>query len=373
MDINNKVFLRRTKTLRRPSFRMRDIMGQNTTKGEVGIEIEVEGKNIPSNLSSLQPYWTFHKDGSLRGEESGEYVLARPIPFDKVSDACDLLWSLFEKKKTVFDESNRTSVHVHLNCQEFHLDRIACFSALYLCFEEVLTEWCGEFRVGNLFCLRSKDAPSIVNSIKKFLEADGKMQFSSGMHYSGFNISALQKFGSIEIRTMRGVQTADLITDWVSILERLYTLSGEFKDPRDIPALFSEQGPSDFFSSVLGDKAQLVSNGINMNDQQIRESMYEGIRFAQDICYCRDWTLLDRVEDLKDPFKRSSKDVMASMIQAVQAATAMEASALGAAAQYTQAATGFIPPPPSSPSPLWFNELTDMDEEDGYEDEDDSI
>src|SRR5690606_38923194 len=117
------------------------------------------------------------------------------------------------------------SVHVHLNCQNFLINRLASFSALYFVLEEVLTEWCGEYRVGNLFCLRTKDAPAIVENLIDFIKADGGISFSNGLHYSGFNISALRKFGSIEIRTMRGTDNKELIQEWINILERLYVLS----------------------------------------------------------------------------------------------------------------------------------------------------
>src|SRR3546814_20262017 len=74
------------------------------------------------------------------------------------------------------------------------------------------------------------------------------------MHYAGLNAGALTKFGSVEIRSLRGVNDKQIIEDWVSVLERLYNLSAEFPDPRAIPEGFSGNGPLAFLENLLGDK-----------------------------------------------------------------------------------------------------------------------
>src|SRR3546814_8609236 len=89
-----------------------------------------------------------------------------------------------------------------LNVQRFHLNRLCSFFSLYFLVEELLTAWCGEHRVGNLFCLRAKDAPAIVSEIKKTLQNE-KIYFHAGMHYAGLNAGAITKFGSVEIQSLR--------------------------------------------------------------------------------------------------------------------------------------------------------------------------
>lgn len=295
-----------------PSYTIGAMLGKTGTKGEVGIEIEIEGKNCPhEELGNLSKYWKHVVDHSLRGEDNGEYVLRKPIKFDEVSTSLDELWTIFADYNTKFDESNRTSVHVHLNCQSFHINRFASFSALYFCFEEILTEWCGEYRVGNLFCLRSKDAPAIVQKIRKFVKEFGSTTaFSEHLHYSAFNIHSLSKFGSVEIRTMRGVSDPNTILSWVNILRRLYDLSAEFTDPRKICDMFSAEGPMGFFYNVMGDQAEVVRSGIDFNDERIKDSMYEGIRLAQDICYCYDWDNFKIGNASADPFGRPLSKVL---------------------------------------------------------------
>lgn len=297
-------------------FALQDSRGLIPTSGDIGIEIEVEGKNLPGvsfNNSVLPSMWAYHHDGSLRGEENGEYVLKSPILFDEVKDALVKLWECFEDCKTKIDDSHRTSVHVHLNVQKFHTNRLVSLMALYIVFEEILTAWCGEYRVGNLFCLRAKDAPGIIQRIIEYARKDFKGQVADGLHYSGMNLNALSKYGSLEFRTLRGTQDVDTILKWCTILRRLYDLSGEFKDPREIMYLFSAEGPVSFYQTILGDCWGWITGEIPFAEKEIRDSMYEGVRLAQDICYCRNWSEFEEVVLSKDPFGRSSASVAQQM------------------------------------------------------------
>lgn len=287
------------------------MLGKSGTEGDIGIEIEMEGNNLPHDPEfSNNRIWEHVVDHSLRGNDNGEYVLRKPIKFDNVDKALENLWKVFAFTGATFDESNRTSVHVHLNCQEFYLNRFASFCALYICFEEVLTEWCGEYRVGNLFCLRSKDAPGIITKIKSFIKSNGESKIGEHLHYAGFNIHALTKFGSIEVRTMRGVSDPLVIRDWVRILRTIYDKSADFPDPRGICDAFSFNGPLDFFYSIMGDQANTLRNGIDFNDERLKDSMYEGIRLAQDICYCADWDEFTQKKISPDPFGRPLNRVL---------------------------------------------------------------
>lgn len=294
----------------RPGLNVGVIMGNRKVSGQVGLEIEVEGKSLPRDGEIVASTWQYHEDGSLRGQENAEYVLTKPLPFDKVNAALKSLWLSFKKKGATIDDSNRTSVHVHLNVQDFFLNRLTSFMGLYFALEELLTEWCGETRVGNLFCLRAIDAPAIVVWAKRYVQSDGQAQLPETLHYAAFNMQALKKFGSIEIRTMRGVNDPEIIKNWVGILQRLYDLSEEIIDPREVPAMVSSGGGAvAFFDKVLGEHASIVRNGIDATDERIRTSVYRGIRLAQDICYCRDWNLYKPMELKDDPFSRNIKSI----------------------------------------------------------------
>lgn len=289
------------------------IMDKKPVKGDVGIEIECEGNKFPKHAYKgydpqdahlIPSIWGYHRDGSLRGSDNAEYVLKRPIDFNEVADALTSLWSMFEDYGTVLDVSNRTSVHIHLNVQRWHLPRLCTFMAMYFSLEEILTQWCGEHRVGNLFCLRAKDAPGIVSTVKTFLKSNGVSSLPDGLHYAGLNVGAVAKFGSIEIRSLRGCQDPKTILNWVEILRKIYEKSAEFSDPRMLMEDFSGNGPLMYLESILGDKTETLLDGVSMTSQEVQDSIYDGIRMAQDLTYCRDWSLYRPVDTSKDPFGR---------------------------------------------------------------------
>ena len=181
---------------------------------------------------------------------------------------------------------------------------------MYFALEEILTEWCGEYRVGNLFCLRAIDAPAIVSWTKRFIRNDGQGHLPEVLHYAALNTNPLKKFGSLELRQLRGTTDPDVIETWVRLLQRMYELSKDFPDPREICTMVSSGGgPLVFFETVLGELASVVKNGIGYNEQDIRDSIYVGIRLAQDICYCRDWSLYKPMPLKPDPFNRNMKKV----------------------------------------------------------------
>jgi len=293
-------------------------LGLNTTAGDIGIEIECEGNKFPKHSSQIPSAWRYVHDGSLRGEDNAEYVLAKPLSFEHAENAVKDIYKCLADYGTVLDESNRTSVHVHLNVQRFYLNRLASFFGLYFMVEEILTEWCGDHRIGNLFCLRAKDAPAIVTKVKRFIQNDGRSELTEGLHYSGLNAHAMMKFGSLEIRSLRGVTDPTLVLDWVKVLERIYVLSGEYEDPRLVTENFSGNDPLDFLRNVLGESYDTVRNGIEFSDEQVRASMYEGIRLAQDICYCRDWSRYKPIDVSKNPFGRNKSASLEAAMSDIQ-------------------------------------------------------
>ena len=304
-----EVFIRKD-SAKTVGYTVSTMFGHSQVSGDIGIEIECEGNKFPKNGSDLIPnMWCYHQDHSLRGKDNAEYVLKKPILFADVPKALDKLWKMFDDYGTVLDDSNRTSVHIHLNAQKFCSNRLASFAALYFCFEEILTELCGEHRVGNLFCLRGIDAPGIITSLRKFIETDGATELRDNLHYAAFNTNALTKFGSIEIRTMRGTPDKDLILNWVNILKALYEASEKYPDPRAICEDFSGYGPMGFYDKILGEHKNFINSNIPWDYDRISDSLYNGIRIAQELCYCRDWSLFEGSSLSADPFGRNMKKI----------------------------------------------------------------
>jgi hypothetical protein len=302
----------------KPTLSVAFALGNKPTKGEVGLEIEVEGTGLLHEeegepLSGL-PQWIFCVDHSLRGEENAEYVLRKPLDFKDIPEALNKLYSKLADNGATFDDSNRTSVHVHLNCQDFHFNRLASLMALWYVLEEPLTEFCGEHRVGNLFCFRAVDTPAVVTNMRNFIRADGQFKINDIFHYAGLNPHALLKYGSLEFRTMRGCHSAEEVMSFVRILERLYRLSAEFPDPRDVVAGYSSGGPISHFNILLGDCAQSVRDAIGWTDSELSGAIFRGVRLAQTLCYCRDWDVFKALTIKDDPFGRDRSKVAKKVV-----------------------------------------------------------
>lgn len=276
-------------------------LGKRIKQGQVGLEIEVEGRGVWIN--SPVAGWTVHEDGSLRGEENCEYVFNKPYNFDSAKEKVAALYKQFEAQKTKLDNSNRTSVHVHLNVLSFHMNRITSLIALWFIHEDILTRWCGDHRTGNLFCLRAKDAPAIVEDFRRFIK-NGTIPRDNN-HYAALNGDALRKFGSLEVRTMRGSAEPEPVIQWLDILQRLYDASANYPDPRTICEHFSMNGPANFFYELFGENiSRIIREGVNMTEEEMRDSLYEGVRFAQELCFCRNWATFNPVEVKVDVFGR---------------------------------------------------------------------
>lgn len=353
------------------------LLKRKATKGLIGLEVECEGNKFKKE--GVVPPWLYHQDNSLRGQDNAEYVLNKPVEFDKVPAALDKLWDMFAQYGTILSDSNRTSVHVHLNVQDWYLNRLTSFFAMYFCVEELLTAWCGEHRIGNLFCLRAKDAPAILTQLRKFVVNDGHYQIHDGFHYAGLNAQALFKFGSIEIRTLRGPTDKQVILDWVAMLERIYKLSAEYDDPRDICGLFSSGGPLNFLSAIFGPTESILRNGISYTDDMIRDAMYYGIRLVQDLVYCRDWTSYKPTKIKPDPFDRDPIQVMEQVaVAATQMPNLGQTYVVANMITQEQFAAEWGNPatltPPSAPPPLEdpdWPPMPDFDDDDEMPDFDD--
>lgn len=248
--------------------------------GDVGVEIEVEGENIPM----AERYWRNEKDGSLRGE-SREFVLSKPSTMKEVKMALRYLHLMYKKHNTVVHDSIRAGVHVHINAQKLTIIELYNFMTVYLVLEELLTEFCGEHRKGNLFCLRAGDAEYLLSALKRAARTGIFRELvSDELRYSAMNVKALGTYGSLEFRAMRGTRDLDLVEKWAEILLNLREVAKGFADPTEVMQYYSSGKIKEFVVRCLGDNAELF---LAMPGYEAK--VKEGMRRAQDIAYCVDW------------------------------------------------------------------------------------
>lgn len=257
------------------------------TKGDIGLEIEVEGRWLPV----LRKYWRTDRDGSLRGEESAEYVLARPSSLPEVGTALEYLANRYEVSGSRIDDTIRAGVHVHINCQQLTMLELYNFFTLYLVLENVLIKYCGEYREGNLFCLRCQDAEFLLYTL---IQAAKDKTFLLSFHnddlrYASMNVKALGDYGSLEFRAMRSTKDLNAILKWVKILLNLREVAKKFDSPVRIIEQVSMMGTQSFLRECLGEHVDFFNNVDGVD-----KLLYEGVQLAQCLAYCTNWADWDK-------------------------------------------------------------------------------
>ncbi len=258
-------------------------------KGQVGVEIELEGRNLPNPPK----YWRRDQDGSLRGAENGEYVMEKPLSLAGTKIALGYLKKSFVANKTKIDDTVRAGIHVHINVQDLTIVELYNMMTLYLVLEPLLIKYCGEGREGNLFCMRAIDAPYLLYMLSA---AARKRQFrrlvDDDLRYASMNVKVLGQYGSLEFRALRSTGDTDRIFQWVNILYRLKEAAKLFTDPVDIINSYSHDQGEAFLAKVMGEYTDVVK----ALDNGYEGLMHLGMRCAQDVAFQVNWQAFNQPE-----------------------------------------------------------------------------
>src|SRR5690606_205715 len=128
--------------------------------------------------------------------------------------------------------SNRCSTHVHINSSDMYVNEQTSFIVLWTMFEQALINWCGEDRVGNLFCLSNKDTNGITIEDWRNALLTGGFTFNNNHKYSALNLGNYSNLGTFELRCMRGVTNPDTLMPWITFLLQLKKeAQSTYRDP----------------------------------------------------------------------------------------------------------------------------------------------
>lgn len=254
--------------------------------GLIGLEIECEGTHLFDNPFA---YWTCHNDGSLRatGEHPPiEYVLRQPLSVEDARKALNYLEAKLKAAKSSVTESSRTSVHVHVNCQELTVRQLYCYILLYLIFEEILVQWSGPEREGNLFCLRAKDSDFFVHMLEESLKKSDLRTWKEDLRYTACNVNSILKFGSLEFRSLRGTVDMQIINQWIDLLVNLKDKAAEYDNPVQIVEEFAQIGPLPFLKKIFDKPDQLK---LLEAQRDLPAKLWDGLRLMRDVAYSCEW------------------------------------------------------------------------------------
>lgn len=274
--------------------------------GDVGIEIEVEGRNLPMIQDKN---WTCHADGSLRN--GVEYIFNGPKSFEKAEGILQDLEKLLKTPPSRVDESFRTSVHVHMNVNNLWIQELYTLMCVYFLFERPLLQYSGKDRVGNMYCLPASNAEYLPLMLIRNLAKGLYLQniANDNLRYSAMNIKAVIDQGSLEFRSFRGTIESKEIMEWVKILRNLFAIGNRYNDP---VALIADVG-RDYEGFVKKAWA---------HDPMFRDFIFQqpdwlsyfniGYMYAFDIAHAQpkwaDLSKLDRVAELKEAKEAGKKN-----------------------------------------------------------------
>ena len=270
---------------------IKDMYNLGHYAGEVGIEIEIEGKNLP--LGGEMPGWRIDNDSSLKTDEAFEYVTKGGLSFDDARNEIIRFNNLFNGKdsKAEIWENTRAGVHIHVNMQEFTHSEVATFACLYYIFENVLVNWCGENRVGNLFCLRTDDATNVKDHLAVAIYNRNLRHLADdAIRYTAMNWKPLTQYGSLEFRSMQTPKDLTKINDWLNFLECLKIAAKKYDSPGDLIADYSMNTETDFLAEVFGEFAEELEDCCDDVVDLIKRGMWN----AQDIVFMTDWEKFER-------------------------------------------------------------------------------
>lgn len=200
----------------------------NTVGPLVGVEVEVEGTNLPARLR----HWSIVHEGSLRpvdGSPGVEYIFPRPLAYHDALNALEELEAALERANPQW--SDRTSVHVHVNSADLTVEQWYTMLFLWVLFEEPLLDFCGENRRGNLFCLSSRDAEALLFTLESVARTGRIEHIDDNVRYAAVNVNATRKYGSTEFRSMRGCIDMPVLDTWLKTLLTLREKAIEIGSP----------------------------------------------------------------------------------------------------------------------------------------------
>ena len=188
--------------------------------GKFGVEVEVE-------FESTTPYqlvknWTVVGDGSLRGN-AVEYVLTSPLSLEKATEAITNLYRYLGSRGVLC--SGRAGIHVHLNVQEYTMERLINLLYIFYRLESILIPWCGEERVGNVFCISNRESSCFVNDLAFAIKKDSLPNGNSTGKYSALNVQPIYRFGSVEFRTLEFTRDVKKVLEWLGIIDKISVMS----------------------------------------------------------------------------------------------------------------------------------------------------
>lgn len=226
--------------------------------GDFGIELEIEGTDLPMSISG----WRAKNEPSLRDATRGgpgmclEYVTNGAMKLETLSQRLSQLHSVLTTSPTNVVLTPRASTHIHINAQRWTLREYFGFVFLFSVVEPLLLRLCGPSRNGNLFCLpisETGDLPRIVSMQAQYLLRPA-FDWPTRGRYASLNLDSLLTFGSLEVRCFPNSITPSDILSWCGWLQNIRTEIQSTSEPTFSGLLNNAiENPNELVSKIFGE------------------------------------------------------------------------------------------------------------------------
>jgi hypothetical protein len=255
----------------------------------VGLELEIE--NLPRGqdvyAEAAGSLWGVVEDGSLRPRGEAWEFISRPAP---LGVAIAEMRILFDKLKITEDNySDRCSVHVHTNVQDFTQEQLANLALVYPVVEGILFQFVNHYkkkeeqgycRDTNLYCIPWSDCrmnrsfvDTFFNNPARFIPGRrGELGSRTWEKYTALNFIPVGEKGTVEWRHMHGTCDMDKLSKWLNLIGSImrFCRDNEFTDiVKTIKVLNDVSTYQQFYSAVLGDTLPYL--------EEYRRPMSEGV------------------------------------------------------------------------------------------------
>lgn len=177
-----------------------------------GVELEIESY---MGLKAKVSNWVQDADGSLRNH--GVEFISKPMTIPALVAGFQDIHAKFIDEPNLPRFSERTSIHVHANCQNLTEEEVLSILRWYVVMEEEFFKKVAPSRRHNIHCVPLSD--TFLNSY-----------YRSGVHtlsqrwskYTALNLLPLRKLGTMEFRHMEGHDDPARFAEWLSIIRALF-------------------------------------------------------------------------------------------------------------------------------------------------------
>lgn len=218
-----------------------------------GAELEIESVMDMRLAALTDKYIGVTEDGSLRNH--GREFLLPPSTLENSVELFKFTHQCLFLGEEVEPFSERTSVHVHVNCMHSTQQQIKNLLYLYAIFEPLAFAFAGQERADNIHCvpLNHTIMPSnYALSLESLIDRWHK--------YTAFNLLPLRELGTVEFRHLGGTNDPVRYAAWLKFIKTLWVAAHKIdkidkvtllKPAAVLTPLYNELATPEFMANCL--------------------------------------------------------------------------------------------------------------------------